>query len=155
MKEEKIYARLVKAGGRNYVIYASKSSLERFGKEVHQEKGYRFYVEEQKNEIKIKSIDNIVLLPDEQSWSTFFPFEFFLLGNKRKIAHVMDSITQKLRAGNSLVNCFYKGCRNPASFYAETPEGCWYACSEAHMSNYLIKEGFITKENLRQIKINL
>ncbi len=94
-------------------------------------------------------------LPDEQSFITFFPFDL-LLGRKRKIIMVIDEILRRLRGGSSLVTCFYKGCRKPALFYAEAPQGlekggCWYACSKEHFSPVTSKGIPVREEDYKRL----
>ena len=158
MKDAKIYFRTVRAGGKNYIIYASSGEMdEQLGVEVHQENGYRFFVREEQGTSKTgtEGMDDVAQLPDEQSWSTFFPLDVFLLGRKRLVVHAMDRITQKLRAGSSPVKCFYKGCRRQALFFTEAPNsgGSWYCCGEQHMSDITTKGIPIPKENYKPIRL--
>ncbi len=155
MEDVNVYYRRVRAGGKTYGIYATKGDTNgRLGLEVHEENGYRLFIREEQGpdqgvtEGKVK----VIPLPDEQAWSTFFPLDFFLLGRKRVVAHVMDRLTQRLRAGGSPVKCFSKGCRKQALFYVEAPNfgGTWYACSEQHMSNVTAKGIPITRESYKR-----
>jgi len=127
-----IYFRYVKVGEKNYIIYASKMDLvKEIGEKIHEEEGYKFFLSEK--EVKEKAIK----LPDEQSWSTFFPF-YLLLGKKRKILEIMDEITQRLRALNSPVKCFYKGCKNIGKLYIRNES--WQAYCANHYSSENKKE---------------
>ncbi|GBC75251.1 hypothetical protein HRbin06_00567 [archaeon HR06] len=122
------YFRHVKIGEKNYIIYASKMDLNKeIGEKIHEEEGYKFFLSER--EIK----ENAIKLPDEQSWSTFFPFYLFL-GEKRKILEIMDKILQRLRALNSPVKCFYKGCKNRGKLYIKNES--W----EAYCTNHYLDE---------------
>lgn len=152
------YVREAYVGGKKYALYAVPAALDlKDFKDVEQVDGFAVYAQPAEDSQKFEAAAAGVKfskLPDEQSWMVFFPLNL-LFGGRSKIMDAMDEAARKLRGGISNVNCFYKGCRKQAEFYAEAPHGlagggCWYACSKEHFSSVTSKGVSINADSYRR-----
>jgi len=139
----KIYVQEATIRGKRIYIYLSNDQplkLEGLSISFGGFQGYFIVVVDK---LVVPDSGELVRLPSEQSLLSFYPLNLIYGLDAARAMDVVRQCLQILRAKDSRVLCFYKGCRKPAKYYALPKtglrDGCWYACSPEHFSEKTTK----------------